>query len=65
MINRIWQDKKNNMIGTLDYIIWNKNEMIFVEVKRKNGKLSDAQIQCDEFLIKNSVQYKVVQVVGK
>src|SRR5574344_1958930 len=65
VINRILQDKKNNMIGTRDYIIWNKNEMIFVEVKRKNEKLSDAQIQWGEFLIKNNVLYKVVRVVGK
>lgn len=65
VINRILQDKKNNMVGTPDYIIWNKKELIFVEVKRKNEKLSTEQIQWGEFLIKNKIPYKIVRVVGE
>lgn len=52
-----------NPIGTPDYIIWNKEEMIFIEVKRKNEKLSPEQIEWGEFLIKNKIPYKIVRVV--
>lgn len=54
-----------NPVGTPDYIVWNDKEMIFVEVKRKNEKLSPEQIEWGEFLIKNKIPYKVVRVDGK
>jgi len=65
MVNRILQDRKNNTVGTPDYIVWNKKEMIFVEVKRKNEKLSEDQIGWGEFLIQNKILYKVVRVEGQ
>lgn len=54
-----------NPLGTPDYIVWNDKEMIFVEVKRKNEKLSPEQIEWGEFLVKNKIPYKVVRVVGQ
>jgi len=65
MVNRILQDRRNNTVGTPDYIVWNKKEMIFVEVKRKNEKLSEDQIGWGEFLIQNQILYKVVRVEGQ
>lgn len=38
--------------------------MIFVEVKRKNEKLSPQQIEWGEYLIKTKIPYKIVRVVG-
>jgi len=65
VVNRILQDRKNNTVGTPDYIVWKNNELIFVEVKRKNEKLSEDQIGWGEFLIKNKILYKVVRVEGQ
>lgn len=65
IVNRILQDRKNNTVGTPDYIVWNKKEMIFVEVKRKNEKLSEDQIGWGEFLIQNKIPYKVTRVEGQ
>lgn len=65
MVNRILQDRKNNIVGTPDYIVWNNKELIFVEVKRKNEKLSGEQIGWGEFLIQNKIPYKIVRVVPK
>ena len=65
IVNRILQDRKNNTVGTPDYIVWNKNELIFVEVKRKNEKLSEEQIGWGEFLIQDKIPYRVVRVVPK
>lgn len=64
VVNRILQDRKNNTVGTPDYIVWNKKELIFVEVKRENEKLREDQISWAEFLIKNNVSYKVIRVEG-
>ena len=36
--------------------------MIFVEVKRRNEKLSSEQIKWGEYLIQNKIQYKVIRV---
>lgn len=63
VITRILSDKRENLIGTPDYIIWNDKNIMFVEVKRKNEKLSDSQIKWGEFLIKNRIRYKLVRVV--
>lgn len=65
VVNRILKDRKNNTVGTPDYIIWNKKEMIFVEVKREKEKLREDQITWGEFLINNKIPYKVVRVVSK
>ncbi len=65
VVNKILQDRKNNTVGTPDYIVWNKKEMIFVEVKRKNEKLSEDQIGWGEFSIQNKISYKVVRVEGQ
>lgn len=65
VVNRILQDRRNNTVGTPDYIIWNKKELIFVEVKRKNEKLSEDQIGWGEFLMQNKTPYKVVRVEGQ
>ncbi len=62
---RILENKKNNMVGTPDYIVWNEKELVFIEVKRQNEKLSNEQIQWGKFLVKNKIPYKVARVVGK
>src|SRR5574344_774853 len=64
VVNRILQDRKNNTVGTPDYIVWNNKELIFVEVKRKNEKLKEEQIEWGEFLIQNKIPYRVVRVEG-
>jgi len=63
VVNRILQDRKNNTVGTPDYIVWNKKELIFVEVKREKEKLSEDQITWAEFLIQNKISYNVIRVV--
>lgn len=65
VVNRILQDRKNNTVGTPDYIVWNKKELIFVEVKREKEKLREDQITWAEFLIQNKIPYKVVRVISK
>lgn len=65
IVNRILQDRKNNTVGTPDYIVWNKKEMIFAEVKREKERLSEDQISWAEFLINHNIPYKVVRVVSK
>jgi len=65
VVNRILQDRKNNTVGTPDYIVWNNKELIFVEVKRKNEKLKEEQIEWGEFLIQNKIPYKIIRVVPK
>lgn len=62
VITNILNSEGQNPLGTPDYIVWNDKEMIFIEVKRKNEKLSPEQIQWGEFLIKNKILYKVVRV---
>ena len=64
VVNRILQDRKNNTVGTPDYIVWNKKELIFVEVKREKEKLNEDQISWGGFLINNKIQYKLIRVVG-
>lgn len=54
-----------NFRGTPDYIVWNKKELIFVEVKREKEKLSEDQITWAKFLIQNKIPYKIVRVVSK
>lgn len=39
--------------------------MIFVEVKRKNEKLSPEQIEWGEYLTQNKIPYKVIRVIEK
>lgn len=65
VVNRILQDRKNNTVGTPDYIVWNNKELIFVEVKREKEKLREDQIIWAEFLIQNKIPYKVVRVISK
>lgn len=65
VIKNILECENRNPVGTPDYIVWNNKEMVFVEVKRKNEKLSPEQIEWGEFLIKNKIPYKVVRVNGK
>lgn len=65
VVNRILQDRKNNTVGTPDYIVWNNKELIFVEVKRKNEKLKEEQIEWGEFLIQNKIPYNIIRVVPK
>lgn len=65
VVNRILQNRKNNTVGTPDYIVWNKKELIFVEVKREKEKLREDQISWAEFLIQNKIPYKVIRVQGK
>lgn len=65
VVNRILQDRKNNTVGTPDYIAWNKKELIFVEVKREKEKLREDQITWAEFLINNKIPYIVVRVISK
>ena len=64
VINRILKDHKNNMLGTPDYIVWNDEELLFVEVKRKKENLKEEQIRWGEFLIKNQIPYKIMRVKG-
>lgn len=64
VVNRILQDRKNNTVGTPDYIVWNKKELIFVEVKRERENLREDQIMWAEFLIKNKVPFVVMRVKG-
>jgi len=65
IVNRILQDRKNNTVGTPDYIVWNKKEMIFVEVKRGKEKLREDQINWAEFLINNKIPMTVIRVKEK
>lgn len=65
IIEHISVSEGKNPVGIPDYIAWNDSEMIFVEVKRKNEKLSPEQIEWGKFLIKNKIPYKVVRVDGK
>lgn len=65
VVDRILQDRKNNTVGTPDYIVWNKKELIFVEVKREKEKLREDQIAWAEFLINNRIQYLIIRVSGK
>lgn len=62
VVNRILQDRKNNTVGTPDYIVWNKKELIFVEVKREKEKLREDQISWAEFLIQNRIPYRLIRV---
>ena len=62
VIKHILGINDRNPIGTPDYIVWNNEEMIFVEVKRRNEKLSSEQIKWGEYLIQNKIQYKVIRV---
>lgn len=61
---RILQDRKNNTVGTPDYIVWNKKELIFVEVKREKEKLREDQVAWGEFLINNKIPYVIIRVSG-
>lgn len=54
-----------NFRGTPDYIVWNKKELVFVEVKRKKEKISEDQITWAEFLMQNKIQYRLIRVVSK
>lgn len=54
-----------NFRGTPDYVVWNKKELIFIEVKREDEKLREDQITWAEFLINNNILYKVIRVVSK
>lgn len=65
VIYRIAQYPGGNTRGTPDYIVWNKKELIFVEVKRDKEKLREDQITWAEFLIDNKIPYKVVRVISK
>lgn len=62
VIKHILGINDRNPIGTPDYIVWNNEEMIFVEVKRRNEKLSSEQIKWGEYLIQKKIQYKVIRV---
>lgn len=63
VVNRILQDRKNNTVGTPDYIVWNKKELIFVEVKREKEKLREDQITWAEFLIQSKVNWKSKKIL--
>lgn len=65
VVYRIAKYPAGTFRGNPDYIVWNKKEMIFVEVKREKEKLSEDQIEWGEFLIKNSIPYKVIRVNGQ
>lgn len=65
VVYRIAKYPAGTFRGTPDYIVWNKKEMIFVEVKREKEKLREDQITWAEFLIQNKISYKVVRVVSK
>ncbi len=64
VIKHILQTNGRYPKGVPDYIVWNEKTMIFVEVKRKNEKLSPQQIEWGEYLIKTKIPYKIVRVVG-
>lgn len=63
ILRHILQVKDRNPVGTPDYIIWKDKEIIFIEVKRKNEKLSSEQIEWGEFLMKNKIPYKIIRVI--
>lgn len=62
VVYKIAQNPNQNRAGIPDYVVWNDNELIYIEVKRKNEKLREKQIEWAEFLIKNNIPYKVVRV---
>lgn len=62
VIENILECEDRNPVGTPDYIVWNNKKMLFVEIKRKNEKLSPEQINWGEFLIKNKIPYNLVRV---
>lgn len=65
VLKHILEVKDRNPVGTPDYIVWNNKKMIFVEVKRKNEKLSPEQIEWGEYLTKNKISYTVMRVIEK
>ena len=62
VIENILECEDRNPVGTPDYIVWNNKKMLFVEIKRKNEKLSPEQINWGEFLIKNKIPYNLARV---
>lgn len=55
----------DNTRGTPDYIVWNKKELIFVEVKREKERLREDQITWAQFLIQNKIPYKLIRVAAQ
>lgn len=62
VVYKIVEDPWNYRRGTPDYIIWNDNELIFIEVKREKEHMSENQILWAEFLIENKIPYNIVRV---
>ena len=59
IMDRLLHDYNYNWSGFPDVIVFDENELIFVEVKSKNDNLSDGQIEWHEYLL-NTVKLKVV-----
>lgn len=61
----ILSQENRNPVGSPDFIVWKDEEMIFVEVKRKDEILKSEQIEWGNFLIKSKIPYKIVRVLSK
>lgn len=64
IVYRIAQNPNKNRAGTPDFIVWNDNELLLVEVKREKEKLRQGQIIWLEFLIQNNIPVKIIRVTG-
>jgi len=64
IVYRIAQYPRENRAGTQDYIVWNKKELIFVEVKREKEKLREEQIIWAKFLLDNKIPIVIMRVRG-
>lgn len=61
---QIAKNPRDNRAGTPDFIVWNNEELILVEVKREKETLRDGQIVWIEFLLKNKIPAIVMRVKG-
>ena len=62
IIYRIAQNPNDNRAGLPDFIIWNDEKFEFIEVKRMNEQLREAQINWIKFLLDKNIPIYIVRV---
>lgn len=63
IIYNIAKNINNNRAGLPDYIVWNKNELKHIEVKREKEKLRKNQIDWISYFIENDIPVEILRVV--
>jgi hypothetical protein len=53
-----------NYAGVADFVVWNKKELFFVEVKREKETLREKQIEWAKWMIENKIPIAIVRVKG-